>query len=65
MSSKKNIESEYKERLTNAFPKKLHSDLKNILKILPFENNGVQLCDITPHKVENLIHKNELKLKLD
>lgn len=23
------------------------------------------MCDITPHKVENLIHKNELKLKLE
>jgi hypothetical protein len=62
---KKNLEPEYKERLTKAFPKKLHSDLKEVLKILPFENNKVKLCDGTIHQVDNLIHENELNLILE
>jgi hypothetical protein len=62
---KKNLKSEYKERLTKSFPKKLHSDLKEVLKIIPFENNKVKLCDGTIHKVDNLIHENELNLRFE
>jgi hypothetical protein len=62
---KKNLKSEYKERLTKAFPKKLHSDLKEVLKILPFEKNKVKLCGGKFHQVENLIHETELNLRLE
>jgi hypothetical protein len=62
---KRNKKSEYKERLTKAFPKKLHSDLNVVLKIIPFDNNKVKLYDGTIHKVDNLIHENELDLILD
>ena len=61
---KKNLKSEYKERLIKAFPKELHSDLKIVLKIIPFGNNKVKLCDGTVHQVDNLIHDNELNLRL-
>ena len=61
---KKNLKSEYKERLVKAFPKELHSDLKIVLKIIPFGNNKVKLCDGTVHQVDNLIHDNELNLRL-
>ncbi|WP_405246158.1 hypothetical protein [Cellulophaga sp. Asnod2-G02] len=61
---KKNLESQYKERLKRAFPKELHLDLKEVLKILPFQNNKVKLCDGVVHQVDNLIHDNELDLKL-
>ena len=62
---KRNIKSEYKERLTKAFPKKLHSDLNAVLKIIPFDNNKVKLFDGTIHQVDNLIHENELDVILD
>ncbi|SFZ95051.1 hypothetical protein SAMN05428642_10656 [Flaviramulus basaltis] len=62
---KGNITSEYKERLTKAFPKKLHSDLNEVLKIIPFDNNKVKLFDGTIHQVDNLIHENELDVVLD
>ncbi len=37
--------SEYKERLLNAFPKVLKSDVEAVLNILPFNNNDVRLID--------------------
>jgi len=61
----KNKKSEYKERLTKAFPKQLHYDLKAVLKILPFENHEVKLYDGKTHQVNNLIHENKLNLKLE
>jgi len=59
---KRNIKSEYQERLKKSFPKELHSDLNKILKILPLENNQVKLCDGQTHKVDNLIHESELNI---
>jgi hypothetical protein len=59
---KKRLKSEYKERLSKAFPKELYPDLKAVLKIIPFENNQVKLCDEKIHEVDNLIHENELNL---
>ncbi|WP_298338431.1 hypothetical protein [uncultured Algibacter sp.] len=59
------MNSEHEERLMKSFPEKLHPDLKEVLKILPFENNKVKLCDGTIHQVDNLIHENELNLILD
>ncbi|WP_324023592.1 hypothetical protein QSV08_11980 [Maribacter sp. BPC-D8] len=62
---KRNIKPEYEERLTKAFPKKLHSDLNEVLKIIPFDNNKVKLFGGTIHQVDNLIHESELDLILD
>ncbi|KAB5485265.1 hypothetical protein [Flagellimonas hadalis] len=60
---KQNNESEYLERLKKSFPKELHSDLNEVLKILPFENNNVKLCDGNVHGVDNLIHETELNIE--
>tara|TARA_E500000318_G_scaffold23574_1_gene23944 strand:+ start:3818 stop:4456 length:639 start_codon:yes stop_codon:yes gene_type:complete len=62
---KRNIKSEYQERLKKSFPKKLHSYLNEVLKILPFEKSKVKLCDGQTQKVENLIHESELNIELD
>jgi hypothetical protein len=62
---RKNLKSEYKERLTKAFPKKLHSDLKEVLKILPFEQNKGKLFGGIFHPVNNLIHETELNLTIE
>jgi len=62
---KRNIKSVYQERLKKSFPKELHSDLNEVLKILPFENNQVKLCDGQTHKVDNLIHESELNIDFD
>jgi hypothetical protein len=57
--------SEYKERLLNAFPKVLKSDVEAVLNILPFNNNDVRLIDGQIHKVDNLIHPFSLIIQLD
>ncbi|GEM_PF-882673 len=62
---KRNIKSEYQERLKKAFPEKLQSDLNVVLKILPFENSKIKWCNRKTYQIENLIHENELKLKLE
>lgn len=62
---KRNIKPEYQERLKKSFPKELHSDLNEVLKILPFENNNVILCDGNIHRVDNLIHETQLGVKLE
>lgn len=62
---KRNIKNEYQERLRKSFPKELHSDVNEVLKILPFENNNVKLCDGSFHRVDNLIHETELDIELD
>ena len=59
---KRNIKSEYRERLKKSFPKELHLDLNEVLKILPLENKQVKLCDGQTHKADNLIHESELKI---
>ena len=56
---KKNLKSEYKERLTKAFPKELHSDLNEVIKILPLENSKIELSDGKTHELDNLIHPTE------
>lgn len=62
---KRNIKSEYRERLKKSFPKELHSDLNEVLKILPFENNQIKLCDGQTHKIDNLIHESELNIEFN
>ena len=62
---KRKIKSEYHEKLTKAFPKKLHSDLNEVLKILPLENHKIKLCDGKIHQVDNLIHDTEFNVHLD
>ena len=62
---KRNIKSEYQERLKKSCPKELHLDLNAVLKILPLENNDVKFCDGNTHRVDNLIHETELNIELD
>lgn len=62
---KRNIKSEYEERLKKSFPKELYSDLNEVLKILPLDKNLVKLCDGQTHKVDNLIHESELNIEFN
>ena len=55
---------EYRNRLLNAFPNTLKSDVENVLNILPFAVNDVKRTDGRIHKVENLIHSSVLKIDL-
>ncbi|MPL94479.1 hypothetical protein SDC9_40633 [bioreactor metagenome] len=56
---------EYKDRLKEAFPKSLESDLNVVLEIIPFADNRVKLCDGNTHTVANLIHENFYTTLLD
>ena len=62
---KTSLKSEYEERLIKSFPKELYLDLKEVLKIIPFENRKIKLCDGKIYKVDNLIHEKELNLVLE
>lgn len=62
---KRNLKSEYRERLIKSFPNELRSDLNSVLEIIPLENHKVELCDGKIHHVDNLIHESELEIKLD
>ena len=59
------MDSNYKERLIRSFPKNLHSDVNEVLKILPFENNELKLTDGNILKVDDLIHERELNVAFD
>jgi len=61
---KQNKTSEYRKRLLKAFPKELENDVKKVLEIMPFENNEITRHDGTTNKAINLIHENELNIKL-
>lgn len=56
---------DYKDRLRNAFPKSVESDLNVVLDIIPFDENKVKLCDGNTHMVGNLIHENYYSTILD
>lgn len=56
---------DYKDRLRNAFPKSVESDLNVVLEIIPFDENKVKLCDGNTHMVGNLIHENYYTTVLD
>jgi len=60
---KRKIQTEYHEKLIKAFPKKIHSDLKEVLKILPLDNRQIKLCDGKNHQVDNLIHDNKFNVQ--
>lgn len=62
---KRSIHSKYQERLKKSFPKELSSDLNEVLKILPLDNNHVRLRNGTIHKVNNLIHPSEWTIKFN
>lgn len=62
---KRNVKLGYQERLKKAFPKELYSDLNTVLNILPLDNNNVKLCDGKIRYIDNLIHQNELDVKID
>ncbi|MET4076837.1 hypothetical protein [Hymenobacter sp. UYCo722] len=57
--------SEYRQRLLNAFPSVLKSDVEAVLNILPFDVNNVELTDGQIHKVDNLIHPFSLTIWVD
>jgi hypothetical protein len=62
---KKENYKEYRDRLLNAFPLTLHDDVTAVLDILPFDINDVRLSGGQVHKVDNLIHPNNLTVQLD
>lgn len=62
---KKEKKTEYRERLLNAFPNRLKSDVEAVLNILPFEVNNVTLTGGKIHKVDNLIHSSTLTVQID
>jgi|GEM_PF-425415 len=57
--------SKYREILLNAFPRTLKKDVESVLDILPFEMNNIKLSDGHTHKVENLIHPDNLIVNLN
>ncbi len=62
---KKENYTEYRQRLLNAFPKTLKSDVEAVLNILPFDVNIVKLTGGQFHKVDNLIHPSTLTIQLE
>ncbi len=62
---KKENYTEYKDRLHNAFPKTLKSDVEAVLNILPFEVNNVKLTGGQFYNVDNLIHPSTLTFQLE
>ncbi|AWH74790.1 hypothetical protein DCS32_11665 [Dokdonia sp. Dokd-P16] len=62
---KHNKSSDYKKRLLKAFPKKLENDVKEVLEIIPFDNNEIKRHDGTRNRAINLIHESELDIKLE
>lgn len=62
---KKEKHTEYKDKLREAFPKALRSEVDTVLSILPCDENNVKPCDGQIHKVENLIHPDLQIINLD
>ncbi len=46
--------SEYKDKLLNAFPPKLKSDVQVVLGVIPFAMNDIELCNGETRKFEIL-----------
>ena len=55
--------SEYRDRLINAFPNTLKSDVEAVVNILPFDINILILTDGRVHKVDVLIHPSSLTIQ--
>jgi hypothetical protein len=56
---------EYKDKLRDAFPKTLRSEVDVVLSILPFDDNNVKRTGHQIIKVDNLIFPSGLTLQLD
>ena len=61
----KSKKKKYGERLKKAFPTELEKEVKNVLKILPLDNQRIKLNDGQIHKVDNLIHSSEYEVRLN
>jgi hypothetical protein len=59
------IDKEYEDRIVKAFPIALQADVREVVRILPFEENKVKLNDGQIHQVDNLIHLSELIVRLE
>jgi len=57
--------SEYKDKLLNAFPQILKSDVQVVSGIIPFAVNDIELCNGETRKLENLIHPAMLTIQQD
>lgn len=57
--------SEYKDKLLNAFPQILKSDVQVVSGIIPFSVNDIELCNGETRKLENLIHPAMLTIQQD
>lgn len=55
----------YDKLIKSAFPSVLSKDVETVISILPLKDKHVILCDGQTHKVEDLIHENFQKVKLD
>jgi hypothetical protein len=62
---KKEKYTDYKDRLRNAFPKSLRSEVDAVLSILPFDDNNAKRAGQQIIKVENLIFPSGLTVQLD
>jgi hypothetical protein len=56
---------EYRDKLLNAFPKSLKSEVEAVLNIIPFNVNHVKLTGGQIHKVDNLIDNSTQTISLD
>jgi hypothetical protein len=64
-SVKKEIYSEYGNRILAAFPEKLRTDVEAVISILPFEIDAIKLVDGKMHQLDNLIHPSTYRIELD
>jgi hypothetical protein len=55
----------YEDKLRDAFPKTMRSDLEAVLSILPFDDNNVKRTGQQIIKVDNLIFQTSLTVYLD
>jgi hypothetical protein len=62
---KKEKYTKYKDKLRDAFPKALRSDVDAVLSILPFDDNNAKRTGQQIIKVDNLIFPSGLTVHLD
>lgn len=62
---KKEKHTEYKDKLRDAFPMKLKSEIEAVLSILPFNDNNVKRTGQQIIKLDNLIFSSNLTVYLD
>jgi hypothetical protein len=62
---KREKHTEYKDKLRDAFPKALRSEVDAVLNILPFDDNNAKRTGQQIIKVDNLIFPSDLTVQLD